>query len=182
LTLLVLRAASGGDYTVVGADAETLPSPLPTGGVATFALSTPIPVAAGDQLALDSTDETSPAAPVCYFSGGSAPADMLTALMATTPPMSGQTLSLDTAVGQSPGGFALDVAATLVQAENVGVATTAGPSTAVANRLALLSATVSNLGGAAAPITFVDYVPAGVPINSAVAGDGACVTSGQTVT
>src|SRR5436305_4515352 len=57
LTLVILRPTSGGSFTVVGVDNETLPSPLPANNIATFTLSTPIVVQAGDKLALYSSTE-----------------------------------------------------------------------------------------------------------------------------
>jgi hypothetical protein len=178
LEFVVLRPVSGG-YTVVGVDTETLPSPLPVGGVASFTVATPIAVDAGDTFALYSSE----AGDVCYFTGGSTPAgDTLNALDdSSLPPSVGQTVA-PTGPGSSPGGYTLNLAATLVQTEDVGVTTTAGPSGAAAGRPALLSSTVTNGGPGTDPVTFVDHVPAGLQINSATAGDGTCSTSGQTVT
>jgi hypothetical protein len=182
LTLAVLRPVSGGSYTIVGADTETLPSPLPASGVATFPLATPIVAASGDVLALYSSDETSLASPTCYFGGAGPSANSLNALNEPSPPSAGQTLTPDPGVGPSPPSFELDVAATVVQRQDAGVTTAAEPSGAAAGRPALLSSTVSNAGPSTNPITFVDHVPAGMTINSAVAGQGTCSTSAQTVT
>ena len=76
----------------------------------------------------------------------------------------------------------LDVAATMIQREGVGVMTTAAPSHAAAHLPVLLSSTVTNGGPSSAPITFTDKVPAGLSVDSAAAGEGTCATSAQTVT
>lgn len=180
LTFAVMRPASGGDYTVVGADNETIPNPLPAGDVATFKLSAPIAVEAGDTLALYSSS----AGVVCFFSGGSTPSgdNVISADDPAPPPSPGQTLT------SSPpcfpgGGCTLDVAATLAPAiQDAGVSTTAGPSNATAGYPALLSSTVTNAGPGSSPITVTDSVPAGLTINGTAAAPGACTTSGQKVT
>lgn len=56
------------------------------------------------------------------------------------------------------------------------------PSPTTAGSLTLLSLTVTNNGSAETPISFTDSVPAGLSIATAVAGNGACSTSGQQVT
>lgn len=70
VTFAVARPISGGDYTVVGTDNETIPNPLPASGVASFTLTNPIAVQAGDTLALYSSSS----GVGCYFFGGSTPA------------------------------------------------------------------------------------------------------------
>ncbi len=67
-TLVVLRPGASGTATVVGTDTETIPSPLPAGGVATFNLPQPIAVGAGDALALYGSRNA-----ICYSSGISTP-------------------------------------------------------------------------------------------------------------
>lgn len=179
LTFAVLRAGGGGGYTVVGADSETVPNPLPSGGVATYPLSTPIQVQGGDTLALYSAS----AGVKCYFFGGSTPAgDSLIALTDSSPPPSaGQTITM-TGVPSGPQ-FTLNVAATLTPGtEDAAVTTTPGPSGASAGQAALLSSTVTNNGPGASPITFTDTVPSGMTIDSALAAGGSCSVSGQTVT
>jgi Domain of unknown function DUF11 len=57
----------------------------------------------------------------------------------------------------------------------------AGPANAAVGFPALLSATVSNGGPASGPVDFTDHVPAGLTVVSAVAGAGACSSSGQVV-
>ncbi len=51
--LVVLRPAGGTNFTITAIDTETLPTPLPAGGVATFTPASPIPVNAGDQIGLN---------------------------------------------------------------------------------------------------------------------------------
>ncbi|MBV9595139.1 MAG: hypothetical protein JO147_15240 [Actinobacteria bacterium] len=175
---VVLRPAGTGSYMVVGSDSETIPNPLPAGGVASYSLATPIVVAGGETLGLFSSG----GGVGCFFQAGSTPSgDSLVALGdGSPPPSAGQTL---TQTGPTSGaGFTMNLAATLIQNQDAGVTTTAGPAGAAAGRPALLSSTVTNGGPDSGTLTFVDQVPGGLAINSAVAGDGTCSTSGQTVT
>jgi Domain of unknown function DUF11/PASTA domain len=179
LVMAVLRPTGGTNVSVVGSDPEVLPTPLPPSNVATFTLAHPITANPGDTLALYSQALSS--GPTCYWSGGTTPTgDGLFAASDASVPFAGQSLNYGTDV--SGGGFTLDLSANLVQDEDAGVTTTAGPSNAAAQRPALLSSTVSNAGPGTEPITFVDHVPSGLSINSASAGNGTCSTSGQTVT
>jgi uncharacterized protein DUF11/PASTA domain-containing protein len=68
---------------------------------------------------------------------------------------------------------------TLFQDASVGGA--AGPANATAGFPALLSSTVSSAGPASGPVDFTDHVPAGLTIAAAIAGNGACASSGQVV-
>lgn len=178
LTFAVVRPAPGG-YTVVGADNETVPSPLPAGGVATYTLSSPILVDAGDTLALYSA---SPGV-TCLFGGGSTPSgdNVVSVNDASPPPSAGQALSAPVTCNQN-GGCTLDVAATLATTQDAGVTTSAAPANATAGNPALLSSTVTNGGPAVGSITFSDTVPAGLAIDAVAAGSGACTTTGQQVT
>lgn len=179
IEFVVLRPAGGGSYTVVGSDLETIPNPLPSGGVASYTLASPIAVAAGDTFGLySSTGNVG-----CYFNGGSTPSgDTLIALADSSPPPSAGH-SLTQAGPTSGANFTMNLAATLVPShQDAGVTTTAGPSGAAVGRPALLTSTVTDGGPASDPLTFVDQVPNGLAIDSAVAGDGNCSTSGQTVT
>jgi hypothetical protein len=113
VTLVVLRPAAGGSFTVVGADSRTLPSPLPSGGVATFQLTTPIAVTANDTFGLWSS---APAAR-CYWTGGAIPAaSTLVALTEASPPATNQTLPQRSFSPVSPAGFTMDLAANFVPA------------------------------------------------------------------
>jgi Domain of unknown function DUF11/PASTA domain len=178
ITLVVLRSAGGGSYTVVATDVETLPTPLPAGGVATFTRPTPISVSGGDFVGLYSST-TGSGDPICYWSAGSTPSDAVAARFDdSSAPTAGQSLT----VTASGGGIQPNLAVTLTQSEDVGVSTVAGPANAAAGRPAVLSSTVTNAGLGGDPITFVDHVPSGLTISAALAAQGTCSTSGQTVT
>ena len=175
ISLVILRSAGATTYSVVGVDTKTLPNPLPAGNIATFATATPITVAAGDILGLYSTSGAA-----CYYSGGTTPAaNTLIALTSASTPTAGQTLSVG---GPSGASFELDLSATLSTTSDAGVTATAAPSAPAVGSLANLTATVSNAGPNTGAITFTDGVPAGLTIDSAVAGSGTCVVAGQTVT
>jgi hypothetical protein len=111
VTLVVLRPV-GSSYTVVGADARSIPDAALPQSIATFPLSTPVPVTSGDTFGLYTND---PAAVVCYFDGGATPAAAsLARLDALATPAAGQTLNR--AGSDSPGGFEMNLAANFVPA------------------------------------------------------------------
>ncbi len=179
VTFLVLGPTGGNNYTVVGADSEQLPNPLPASGIASYTLSQPIPVAGGDTLALYSTSVDV----VCVFNGATTPVNGKVAGFAdsTPPPSTGQTLN---AAPPTPPGWAMNEEATLYQTGDAAVTTNAGPFAVNPGQSAVLFSTVTNNGAAIDPITFTDTVPSGLTVDSAVAGDGdgPCSVSGQTVT
>jgi uncharacterized repeat protein (TIGR01451 family) len=172
LTLLLLRGG-GNEYKVVNFDRETLPNPLPAGGVATFQLPTPWTVTGGEQLGL-----YGPGTGVnCFYTGGSTPAaDVLSYDMTAAPPGIGVTYPTT-----SLGMFLVNVAAELTQSLDAGITGSVAPATITAGGASEYAFTVSNSGVSAAPVIFTDGVPAGLTILSAVAGGGACTTAGQTV-
>jgi hypothetical protein len=171
VTMLVL-APSGGNYSVVGTDTENIPSPLPASGEAEFTLSTPIQAAAGDTLAIYSAG-----ANICFFDGGAVPGDdrLFGAAGSTTV---GTILTPEVEVD----GYEPNIGATLVESEDAGVQSSTPSSTASVGSSAVLTSTVINNGPELSPITFVDQVPSGLTIQSAVAGSGTCVVSSQTAT
>lgn len=185
LTLVVLQPSDSHQYKVVGADAETLPTPLPASNVATFELTTPIKVSTGDTLGLYSTG-AGPGPPACFWRAPTTPrGDKLSAYDAPSPPASGQTLSEDNSEGVpiSPPRYQLNVAVTLTPPEeNAGVSTSAGPSNATAGYPAVLHSVVSNAGPDTVPIKFTDTLPNGLTISSAVAARGSCWVKQRAVT
>lgn len=175
LTLTVLHRTSSTTYTVTGASTETLPNPLPSNNIASFSLSTPLLVAAGDTLALYSS-----AGYACYFDGGTTPSgDTLFASTGTGVPTAGETV---TSIATSGSSYTLNLAATFVPNQDVSVQTSSFPTTTDVAGAALLRSVVTNGGPGASPITFVDQVPSGLAIQSASTGSGTCAVSGQTVT
>lgn len=180
VTLAVLGPAmTGGTYTVVGADSETLPNPLPASGIASFTPSSPITVEAGDVLAIYSASPDV----ICYFdSGDTPPADSVMQLSDTSFPVTaGQTLTKMSDSTSTGYGWTTNLQATLLQTQDLAV-TTGVSAGGTAGQLALLSSTVTNNGPATEPITFTDSVPSGLTPDSAGAADGVCSTIGQTVT
>jgi hypothetical protein len=173
VVLVVLRPSSGG-YTVVAVDSETIPTPLPSSGVATFNLTQPIAVAAGDTLGLWSAS----AAFGCAFIMGSIPAaEVVSGATATTAPSAGAQY---TSIESAPA--VLDVSANLAQAEDAGVTAVAAPSSVVSGSGAAYGFTVTTAGPGAGNLTFTDAIPSGLKIIAAAADSGTCTTSGQTVT
>jgi hypothetical protein len=182
ITFVVLRPLGGNTYSVVAADTESLPAPLPADNAASFTLATPISVNGGETLGLYGAQSNSP---VCFWSAGSTPpGDSLIALGDGTPPNPGQTLGEITNGGTptSGPGFTLNLSATLVSREDAGVTTTAPLPNPSVGAASLLASTVSDVGPGSSPITFTDDVPTGLQIDSVVAGSGTCAVSGQQVT
>lgn len=175
VTLLALRPLGGGSYQVVGVDSKTMPTPLPAGNVASFSVTSPINVHAGDTFGIYST-----AGLACYWSGGTVPVgDSLVGLIVSSAPAVGQTL---TPVGPpSPGSFTMNLAVTLSTNEDASVTAGSMPAQPTTGNLAVLTATIANHGPAGGPITFTDNVPAGLTINSATVANGTCSITGQTV-
>jgi hypothetical protein len=175
VTFVVLKFVSP-NYTVVGADQQTLPNPLPMSGIASFTLATPIAVTGGEALGLYTNSNTGVA---CYWQGGStSPNDTLRAIDEPMAPAAGQSLS---PLSASPPTFALNVAATVQSVFDPGVSTTTGPAGATVGKPALLLSSVTNSGPGSAPITFTDTVPTGLTIGSEAVGSGSCSVTGQQV-
>ncbi len=174
LSLLLLRP-SGGSYKVVGFDSEALPNPLPVSGIAEFPLAAPITVTGGELLGLYGTSGTV----ACYFGGGSSipAAEMISAGVTAVAPSIGAIYTPSV----SAGSILANVSAELKQSFDAALNGSATPSTISAGGVSDYSFTVSNSGISAAPATFIDGIPSGLTILSAVAGSGACSTAGQTV-
>jgi hypothetical protein len=175
LSLVIVRPGSGSD-TIIAADSETLPNPLPAGGVTTFDLTQPIAVASGDVLGLWSSNPFS-----CYITGGSILAEDAAFGQQSAPaPSPGGSYTPTTTFGYEDQAL-LNVSVNLVQSDDVSITGTAAPSSIIAGGAAEYAFTVGN-ATLSEPITFTDTVPAGVTILSAVAGSGTCSTAGHTVT
>jgi uncharacterized repeat protein (TIGR01451 family) len=175
LTMVVLTPHSDGTYTVVAADTETIPSPLPSSGVATFTLATPIRASAGDKLAIYTSDAaTTPV--LCFFDGPNIPAaNTLVALFSPTSPSSGQTLSPDGVGATSPPSFELDLSATLVQSADVSLTKVASVSSVNVGGQITYTIKAANAGPDSAVATTVsDPLPADVSLVSASASAGSC--------
>lgn len=175
IELLVLETTGSND-TVTAVDSETIPNPLPASGVASFTPPTPLAVTPGEVLGVFVSSGTVD----CYWNGGSTPAgDVAVILTPSGTPTVGQVLPVSV---PSPGGYQLNLAASLGTALDAGVRAGPSPAMVTVGNLVLLSLSVTNGGPASAPITLTDAVPAGLTIGSAVAGSGTCATSAQQVT
>jgi hypothetical protein len=173
LTFLVLRP-SGGGYKVAALDSETVPTPLPVSGIATFNLSTPITVSEGELLGLYGSVGTV----ACYFSGGTIPA---AEVIGATIPAAAPSVGFAYTPSVAAQAILVNVAAELAQSLEVGITGSATPATITAGGVSEFAFKVSNGGISSAPVTFTDGVPSGLTILSAVAGSGICATAGQTV-
>lgn len=175
LTFLVMRpGAAAFSPTIVGMDTETLNAPDDT--VASFPLTHPIPVQAGDLLGFYQGGPTA----ACFFDGTGVPSHEFSLFGSqSAAPVIGGTLTWS---NNTPLSYMLDLSATLDNDLDAGVSASAGPANATVGFPAELTATVTNNGPAEAPIDFTDTVPAGLTIDSAVAGAGTCTVSNRIVT
>jgi uncharacterized repeat protein (TIGR01451 family) len=183
VTLVVMSVDfSAGTVNVIATDTETLnPVGLPANGVETFTPATPIQVQPDDVIALYLGNATGIP---CYWMGAPA-ADGVSGVLVTTPPAAGQMVSPtnDQTGAVVASGAALNLAATLTPLSyDAAVSMSAGPSNALVGQTAVLTATVTNKGPYAGPITLTDTVPAGLTVDYAAAASGACAVAGSTVT
>ncbi len=170
ISLVVLRQT--GTFEVIASDTETLPTPLPVSNVATFHLTVPIVVQAGDLLGLESSTATG----YCYNQDG----------------VGGDSITIGKAMSTAPGtvyekeasapNYRVNISAELNQDEDAGLSEIVSPASITAGGVGIYRMKVSNGGPVDGPITFVDTVPAGVNLLAAVAGSGSCSVSGQVVT
>lgn len=173
LTLLLLRGAGSG-YAIAAFDGETVPSPLPASGIATFNLPHPILVNGGEVLGLYGSATTV----ACYFAGSSlSESDMLSAGAALAPPSIGGTYTSSVSAAK----ILLNASAELAQSLDLGVTGAANPATITAGGTSAYVFTVTNGGVSAGPVTFTDGLPGGLNVLTAVAGAGSCTTAGQLV-
>jgi hypothetical protein len=173
VSLVALAPVTGTAYRIDAVDNETLPNPLPAGGVATFTPASPMRTSEGDILAISGGADH-----VCFWSGGSTVADSVAAFIATALNPG----DIFTVFAATPGGAA-NAAATVVSTEDSAVTTTALPSSGPAGSTVVLASTVTDNGPAGGnPLTFADAVPAGFHILAALSTGGPCTTLGQVVT
>lgn len=174
--LVVLRPKDSN--RVIAVDTETLPTPLPTGNVATFELATPISVAAGDRIGISSLSNPFN---TCAFGDSAFTAADTAGVYGATPtlsdPAAGQTLTSISSVPTAR----VNVAATEVTQNDVSVSTGSSPANPTVGNFALLTSTVANHGQLPATINFVDTVPAGLSVVDSVSRGGPCTAGGQTV-
>ncbi len=167
--LVVMRGA-----TVAAIESGTVDT-VNAEGVAVFTPAVPLVLQSGDRIGLAGDSVA-----YCYFNEAGAD-QTLTVLGTRVPPLApGQ--ALEQLGEDSPPSYQLNLAAEVNEAVDLRVSAAAGPANALAGQLAQLSATVTNAGGGAAPVTVTTTVPAGLPVTGAVAGGGSCAVAGQAVT
>jgi uncharacterized repeat protein (TIGR01451 family) len=169
---------SAASFTIVGADTETLHAgTLPSGNVEDFTIANPIAVEPGDTIGLYLPGTTNPGI-TCDWTGGLVPSVAGVGGFADSPPFAGQVLT-PTGIGSFTASQAdLNLGATFAPASyDAGLSLSAGPSNAIAGQPAVLTATVTNHGPYAGPITFTDPVPNGLTIVAASADNGSCTTT-----
>jgi hypothetical protein len=170
ITLLALVPSGGSNYKLAGFDSETLPTPLPTDNLATFAIPTGIEVPAGTILGLSSTATTEE----CDFTGD--PDDSV--YFGTSPAPAQGAIYARSAAGSG----SVNVSADLVQTVDAGLTVAAPPVSTLAGGVAAFSFSLSNTGSSSGRMTVFDNVPKGLSVLAAISGSGSCVTSGQIVT
>ncbi|MBB4662088.1 DUF11 domain-containing protein [Conexibacter arvalis] len=173
VSLVVLRR-DGSELRIAAVDTATLPATPPAGGIATFGPTGSIVLEPGDRLGIAGSDGAN-----CGWEKGAIEAGRQAAVWKAEP-----AIALGATVAPYVGPWSpsqLNLAAVVAESD-VHVAATAGPANVIAGGLAQLSATVSNTGAVATPVTVRDSVPAGLTVETAVAGGGSCAVAGQQVT
>jgi len=173
IALVVLRpGANPNVFTLVGADAEALPSPIPATHVSTFPLATPIVVQAGDLLGVQ-VPGSSPSA--CFYETGSAGDVVRAGLAGNLVP--GSAYSTVEPVTKDRANVSAEVA----QSVDLGLTQTITPSPAASGGVALIAlGTTSGVPGV--PATVSDVVPGALPVLAAGTAGGKCAVAGQAVT
>jgi uncharacterized repeat protein (TIGR01451 family) len=181
VTLTVLRVIGEGGGTpsisVVGVDTETVTPPAsPAADIESFAIAQPIAVQANDVIGQYTAGP--PTGLTCFWSGVPSSSDEVEGLPLPSPPTAGEQLPTSGPSGVNSTASNLNLTATLSPLSyDAGLALAAAPSNAVAGQPAVLTATVTNHGPVAGPITFTDPVPAGLTVDYAAATSGSCDTS-----
>jgi uncharacterized repeat protein (TIGR01451 family) len=180
VSLLVLRP-SGGSFLVVARNDQTLPAPLPVDGVATFSLTTAVPVEPNDIIAryVRSGETTTQ-----FFQGGT-PAPSSNLVSGPAPdPAPDQTLTVSSGPdGASPPGYRLNLSAVVApNPQDLSLSQSAAPSQIELGNIAQFVMEVHNSGGLGTAFgTVSDTVPSGLSVLSASTSSGPCSIAGQAV-
>lgn len=173
-SIVVLRSA-GAELRIAAVDTAALPAQPPAGGIATFRPAARIALEAGDRLGFAGTFGAT-----CGWQNGSIPSDQRATVWQAAPEIAPGAALTEYFTPQPA--TQLNLAAEVLEATDLRVTAAAGPANVVVGALAQLSATVSNAGPVATPVTVSDTVPAGLTVQAAVAGGGSCAVAGQQVT
>lgn len=174
VSMIVLRPEGSKSFKLVGADSETLPTPIPSSHVSSFSVAAPFLVQAGDVIGLQVPAKSGAA---CVYATGS----------------KSDTIEIGEGGGLTPGTTLasieplsegrVNVAVELTQSADLALTQAATPSPAPSGSVALIQLNATNATGVAIPATVTDVVPAGLPVLAAgIAGEGTCTVAGQAVT
>ncbi len=174
VTLLVTGPGSSSSppsFPIADFDAETFPSPVPVGNVATFTLSHPMFVQAGDLIGLYYTGSSGTA---CLYASTSS-SDVTSAGPASSPAVGGS-YAATTSFPDS----LTNISVNLLQSADMAVSgATATPSAVTTGGIADLAFPVTS--SPQAPGTFTDTLPTGLVPIIATAGGGSCTIAAQSV-
>jgi hypothetical protein len=170
--LLLLKPLASNGYEVLAFDDETLPTPLPASGVATFTLATPITAQPGAVLGVRESGGSS----ACIVEARAGDDGMLGS--AGSPPVQG---GVYTATGGPFTSAGAAVSVDLAQSMDVGLTGAAHPSTITTGGGSALVFSLSDQATAIGTASFSETVPNGLSVLSAVSGSGSCSVAGQTV-
>ena len=170
---LAVARRDGSTYTVVGVDDEKFPNPLPASGLASYTLTHPITVDAGDLLGIDQPTGTSA---TCTFLGTGITST--NTIFVGSPIVAGATMTSDGELEES----LANISATLEQADAVSVTQRALPASITPGGDAVFVLSVASSGPSTAPVSLTDAVAPGLTIQSVSSGSDSCTVSGQNLT
>jgi uncharacterized repeat protein (TIGR01451 family) len=170
-SLLVVRP-SGSSYQIIATDPETVPADAPP--VATFTLTQPITVQAGDLIGAVVTAKSSVG---CLFKGGSIPSAEVEGFGLGSS-ANGTVFHLTKTIPNE----LVNVSATVTQSNDIAISQTAEPTKVMQGDDGVFLLSVSNSGPSQTPVTVTDTLPSGMTPVSASAGTDPCSISGQTIT
>jgi hypothetical protein len=175
---LLIARPSGGNHQIVGTDSQNVPANAPA--IATFTLAKPIAMEAGDVLGVVVSPNGTNTVHHRFDEGPLTGSDIVgTGFVgngSSRPPI-GSSFPIQNLTPNE----LVNVAANLVQGNDVGIIQQVLPATITAGTDGVLVLALTSSGPSSNPITLTDTIPSGLTIRSVSAGTGPCSVSGQNI-
>jgi hypothetical protein len=175
---LLIARPSGGNHQIVGTDSQNVPANAPA--IATFTLAKPIAMEAGDVLGVVVSPNGTNTVHHRFDEGPLTGSDIVgTGFVgngSSRPPI-GSSFPIQNLTPNE----LVNVAANLVQGNDVGIIQQVLPATITAGTDGVLVFALTSSGPSSNPITLTDTIPSGLTIRSVSAGTGPCSVSGQNI-